>query len=182
MKDINDIELKNGDVVDLHQTVNGQAIFVVLNIKPLDVRYGFDLNYVYEYDMQDLLAPNKFNGEVEYEIVGNILNFVHEFIYERKYENVGDLFTKDDMLKAYQYGQDDCGEFGTVLGFESWFTEKYPEFKQDDICQSKTELLDCIKNLMGMFDNPLARLRMKGELVDEARKIGRDILNSNNKN
>lgn len=30
--DINERKLKNGDVVDLHQTVNGQNLFVVFTI------------------------------------------------------------------------------------------------------------------------------------------------------
>jgi hypothetical protein len=44
---------------------------------------------------------------------------------------------------------------------------------------TKEELLDCIQNLMGVFDTPLARLRMKGEFADEVRKIGRQILETN---
>lgn len=30
---------------------------------------------------------------------------------------------ESDMKNAYNYGQEDCGEFGTVLGFENWFNE-----------------------------------------------------------
>ena len=47
------------------------------------------------------------------------------------------------------------------------------------IPQSKEELLDCIQNLMGVFDTPVARLRMKGKFTDEVRKIGRQILETN---
>lgn len=47
------------------------------------------------------------------------------------------------------------------------------------ILQSKKELLQCIQNLMGVFDTPVARLRIQGEFVDEVRKIGREILASN---
>lgn len=51
----------------------------------------------------------------------------------------------------------------------------------DKIPQSKKELLDCIQNLMGCFDTPLARKRISNDFCDEARKIGRDILESNGK-
>ena len=47
------------------------------------------------------------------------------------------------------------------------------------IPQSKEELLDCIQNLMGVFDTPIGRLKMKGEFADEVRKIGRQILETN---
>jgi len=35
------------------------------------------------------------------------------------------VFTKDDMIKAYNYGQEDCGEFDSVIGFDPWFNENY---------------------------------------------------------
>lgn len=51
------------------------------------------------------------------------------------------------------------------------------------IIQSKEELLECIQNLMGAFDTPIARRLIKGNFSEEARKIGRQILESNiNKN
>ena len=49
------------------------------------------------------------------------------------------------------------------------------------IPQSKEELLECIQNLMGVFDTPVSRRAIKGEFVDEVRKIGRQILESNGK-
>ena len=76
MIDKNDKELKNGDIIDIHQTVNGQNIFVVLNINPLDIRYGHDLNYKYQYDKEQLLEPCEFNGEVDWEIINNIYNLI----------------------------------------------------------------------------------------------------------
>lgn len=72
MKDINEIELKPGSIVDLHQTVNGQNLFIVLNIENLDVRYAYDLTRKYEYDLNDLFAPCKLTHEVDWEIVSNI--------------------------------------------------------------------------------------------------------------
>jgi len=49
------------------------------------------------------------------------------------------------------------------------------------IPQSKEELLECIQNLMGVFDTPVSRRAIKGEFADEVRKIGRQILESNGK-
>lgn len=50
-----------------------------------------------------------------------------------------------------------------------------------DIPQSKQELLECIQNFMGVFDTPVSRRAIKGSFADEVRKIGRKILESNNK-
>lgn len=72
MRDKNDNQLENGDIIDIHQTVNGQNLFLVLNISPLDIRYAHDLNHKYEYDMADLLSCSNLTGEVDYEIVSNI--------------------------------------------------------------------------------------------------------------
>lgn len=74
MKDLNDINLKDGDIIDIHQTVNGSNKFVILTINPLDVRYWYDLSRAYEYDKNDLLAPCKYTNESEFEIIGNIFN------------------------------------------------------------------------------------------------------------
>lgn len=43
------------------------------------------------------------------------------------------------------------------------------------------ELLDCVHNLMGYFDTPIARLKMKGEDCEEVRKIGREVLSKHNR-
>lgn len=51
--------------------------------------------------------------------------------------------------------------------------------KQSEIPQSKEELLDCIHNLMGIFDTPIARRAIQGDLAEEARAIGREILEKN---
>lgn len=73
MQDKNNKILKNGDVIDIHQTVNGQNMFIVLNVNPLDIRYGHDLPRKYEYDKNELLKPDPINGDVSWEIVDNIL-------------------------------------------------------------------------------------------------------------
>jgi len=72
MTDINGKELQNGSVIDIHQTVNGQNLFVIFGLDPLDVRYHHDVKRAYEYDTVDLLAPCRFTGETEFEIVGHI--------------------------------------------------------------------------------------------------------------
>lgn len=79
MKDRNEIELINGSIIDIHQTVNGQNIFVILDVIKLDVRYGHDLSRIYEYNTKDLLAPGKFNGIVEFEIIGNINDILKKY-------------------------------------------------------------------------------------------------------
>jgi hypothetical protein len=43
------------------------------------------------------------------------------------------------------------------------------------------ELLDCIHNLMGYFDTPIARLKMQGEDCEAVRKIGREVLSKHNR-
>ncbi len=45
--------------------------------------------------------------------------------------------------------------------------------------EEKQELLDCIHNLMGFFDTPIARKKLKGEDVEEVREIARKILEKN---
>ncbi len=82
MKDKNEIEVKNGSVINLHQTINGENIFVVLDVKELDVRYGFDLSRKYEYDVNNLFVPDKFTGEVDYEIVGDLNGTIKSIRHE----------------------------------------------------------------------------------------------------
>ena len=74
--DKNQREVKNGDVINLHQTVNGQNLFVVMNVEPLDIRYAHDLNYKYQYDQDELFKPCEYSGEVEYEIIANIYDLI----------------------------------------------------------------------------------------------------------
>lgn len=67
--DKNDVELEAGDVIDIHQTVNGCSEFFIKSINPLDIYYNYDRSRKYEYDMNQLLSPCRFSGEVEFEIV-----------------------------------------------------------------------------------------------------------------
>lgn len=50
---------------------------------------------------------------------------------------------------------------------------------ESTIKQSKEELLDCIHNLMGVFNSPIAKKRIAGSFADEAMQIADDILKSN---
>ena len=70
--DINDKLLSPGDVIDIHQTVNGQNLFVIACLEPLDIRYQYDMSREYEYDKNDLLKPCRYSGEVEFSIHSHI--------------------------------------------------------------------------------------------------------------
>jgi hypothetical protein len=65
-------QLNNGDIINLHQTVNGESLFIVLDVYNLDVRYAYNLAYKYQYDTVELLSPSKLNGDIYFEIVGNL--------------------------------------------------------------------------------------------------------------
>ena len=70
--DRNGRALKNYDVIDIHQTVNGYDKFVILDLGKKDVRYFDDINREYEYDVHDLL------DDIEIEIVDNIESVIIE--------------------------------------------------------------------------------------------------------
>ena len=50
-----------------------------------------------------------------------------------------------------------------------------------EIKQTKEELLDCIHNLMALVDSPVGRRQNKGNFADEARAIGKKIMDDNNR-
>ncbi len=78
--DKNNKKVSDGDIINLHQTVNGQNLFVVFKTEPLDIRYAHDLNRIYEYDKDDMLAPSRITSEVEWEIINN-LDFWRECVF-----------------------------------------------------------------------------------------------------
>ena len=62
--------------MNINQTVNGYRYFVVLKQAPLDIRYGFDLTRMYEYDKEDLLSTCELTGDVDWEIEGNVYSVI----------------------------------------------------------------------------------------------------------
>lgn len=46
----------------------------------------------------------------------------------------------------------------------------------DAMGAEKAKMLECIHNLMGVFDTPIARRKVSGEIAEEAREMGREIL------
>lgn len=69
------VELSKYDIIDIHQTVNGQSKFLIVNLDPLDIRYLYDSNRKYEYDQKELLKPDAFTFETEWEILCNVSTF-----------------------------------------------------------------------------------------------------------
>jgi hypothetical protein len=47
---------------------------------------------------------------------------------------------------------------------------------QTDLDNDKQELIDCIHNLVGFFDTPIARKKINGDDVNEVRENARKIL------
>jgi len=41
---------------------------------------------------------------------------------------------------------------------------------------NQKELVDCVHNLMGIFDTPIARRQINSDIAEEARRIGREIM------
>ena len=72
--DKNEKQVTNYDIIDLHQTVNGESLFVIVDVEILDVRYYHNLKRTYEYSVEDLFRKCKISGEVDFEIVGKLDN------------------------------------------------------------------------------------------------------------
>ena len=47
---------------------------------------------------------------------------------------------------------------------------------ENNTSPTREELIDCIKNLMGGFDTPIARRKLVGVFIEEVREHGRKIL------
>ncbi len=75
LKDKNDIKIYEGDIVDIHQTVNGQNKFIVFWNKDKSrytVRYCSIDYREYEYSLTEFWGKCEFSGDVDYEVIGNI--------------------------------------------------------------------------------------------------------------
>lgn len=95
MVDKNNKDLTDGSIININQSINGENIFLVLNLQKLDIRYYSDWHKKYEYDAQDLLKPDCINGDVNWEIVGNIAD---DNLYQRKQH----IKTINDFIKELQ--------------------------------------------------------------------------------
>ena len=140
MNDINGIELKVGDIIELFQTVNGESKFVINSIDPIDISYECDTNRKYEYDMNSLLAPSYYTGEVKWEIVGSIIKEVIEptdVIEENTLKfNPKDLAHIDEMVKCSR-GRKALIETATVKHSDNWQDVATPY----DICGEMCDLV-----------------------------------------
>lgn len=84
--DVNNRKLKEGDVIDIKQTVNGNNLFRITSLNPLHIVYH-ESGQDYEYDQEDLLSPSALNGDVEWEIVSDKVEIWKDIIgYEGLYQ------------------------------------------------------------------------------------------------
>lgn len=72
-KDINEKSICLGDIIDIHQTVNGHNLFYIKSLSPkLIIHYFNDPTKEYEYDPYQLLDYNMYSGDTDIEVIGNI--------------------------------------------------------------------------------------------------------------
>lgn len=68
--DKNGVLIKNGDIIDINQTVNGENIFIIVDLNTQNVRYFRNPELRYEYDVDELLTCDPAGLDIE--IIGNI--------------------------------------------------------------------------------------------------------------
>ncbi len=69
--DKNGKEIYEGDIIDIHQTVNGQNLFII-TIQDLKVMPTYLNGDAYEYNVLELLDCYQHFDDIEIEVVGNI--------------------------------------------------------------------------------------------------------------
>lgn len=123
--------IKNGDIIDINETVNGESKFIIVDLDNLDVRYHREPKRKYEYDVKELLGVhNKFGFiDTEIEIVGLINN---EYLNElREVKSKIDLKVLEERLDK-QLGCE------TKESLSKWLKEK----RLIDTNKTKEEILD----------------------------------------
>lgn len=84
--DVNNRKLEVNDVIDIKQTVNGNNLFRITSLNPLNIVYH-ESGREYEYDKKELLSPFALNGDVEWEIVSDKVEIWKDIIgYEGLYQ------------------------------------------------------------------------------------------------
>lgn len=95
------------------------------------------------------------------------------------FRNMIDNYTR--IYYGFVDGVFDSYSLDYVINGKAEIIELPSKTESPNIPQSKEELLECIQNLMGVLDTPNGRNKLRGDFIDEVRKIGRVILASNGK-
>ncbi len=89
-----------------------------------------------------------------------------------------------EFLKKLKY-EFDTAEYGEGISYNlSGMSRKISDrinklsISETKASDESVELIECIQNLMGVFDTPVSRRLISNDFADEARKIGRKILDN----